>query len=217
NVFCVVGTMILVWKLARELWPGHDRLALGAVAFVALVPVVVRAGSMFHPEAMSLFFSTLALWACVRTFRDPRYAVVLGVALGLAQLVRAWTLFTVFVLLVALIVARRWRVLAVVVVLAAVVPAPWYIHQAVEYSGNPIFPRPPTPAAHTSTGTTKPIWDRRPWRFYIDPGVPDVIAAPYTPHFSNLAIPTTYSELWGDYFGVWAWHGVYATPDSGVK
>ena len=216
NVVSVVGTVILVWKLARELWPGRDRLALGAVAFVALVPVVVRSGSMFHPEAMSLFFSTLALWACARTFRDPRYAVLLGVALGLGQLVRAWTLWTVFVVLVALIVGRRWRNLGVVVVLAAVIPAPWYIHQAVEYNGNPIFPRPPTPAAHTSTGEAKPIWSRRPWRFYVDPGVPDVITAPYTPHFANLAWPTTYSELWGDYFGVWAWHGV-PTPSKSVR
>jgi hypothetical protein len=178
--------------------------------------VVVRAGSMFHPEAMSLFFSTLALWACVRTFRNPRYAPALGVALGLAQLVRAWTLGTVFVVLVALVVAQRWRELALVVVLAAAIPAPWYVHQALTYNGNPIFPRPATPAAHTERGKTKPIWDRRPWRFYVDPGLPDVITAPYTPHFSNLAIPTTYSELWGDYFGVWAWHGV-PTPDKGTR
>ena len=37
---------------------------------------------MFHPETMSLFFATLALWLCVRTFADPRYAWALGVALG---------------------------------------------------------------------------------------------------------------------------------------
>jgi 4-amino-4-deoxy-L-arabinose transferase-like glycosyltransferase len=216
NVLFVLGTVILVWKLAGELWPGRQRLALAAVAFVALVPVVVRASSMFHPEAMSLFFSTLALWLCLRTFRDPRYAAALGVALGLAQLVRAWTLFTVFVVLVGLVLGRRRRELAIVVAIAAVIPAAWYIHQAVEYDGNPVFPRPPTPAAHTSTGEAKPLWDRRPWRFYVDPGLPEVITAPYTPHFSDLAIPTTYSELWGDYFGVWAWHGV-PKPDSGAR
>ena len=47
---------------------------------------------MFHPEPLSLFLSTLALWLCVRTFADPRYAWALGVALGAAQLVRAWAL-----------------------------------------------------------------------------------------------------------------------------
>lgn len=216
NVLCLLGTVVLVWKLARELWPGRDRLALGAVAFVALVPVAERAASMFHPEAMSLFLSTLALWACARTFRDPRYAFVLGAALGLAQLVRAFSLWTVFVVLVALVIGRRKRDLAIVVVLAALIPAPWYVHQAVTYNGNPIFPRPPTPLAHTSTGAAKPIWSRRPWRFYFDPGLPDVITAPYTPHFANEALPTTYTELWGDYFGVWAWHSVPA-PGSGAR
>jgi dolichyl-phosphate-mannose-protein mannosyltransferase len=214
NVLSLLGTVVLVWKLARELWPGNDRLAVGAVAFVAFVPVAERAASMFHPEALSMFLSTFALWACARTFRDPRYIVVLGIALGLAQLVRAWTLFTVFVVLVALAVARRWRELAVVVVIAALIPAPWYIHQALTYNGNPVFPRPPTPAAHTAAGKTKPLWDRRPWRFYVDPGLPDVITAPYPPHFANLLIPTTYSELWGDYFGVWEWHSVPRPPKA---
>jgi 4-amino-4-deoxy-L-arabinose transferase-like glycosyltransferase len=216
NVLFLFGTVVLVWKLARELFPGRDRLALGAVLFAALLPVSERAGSMFHPEAMSLFFSTLALWACVRTFRNPRYAWLLGIALGLAQLVRAFALWTVFVALVALVVGRRWRELALVVVLAAAIPAPWYVHQAVEYNGNPLFPRPATPLAQTPTGAAKPLWERRPWRFYVDPGLPDVIGAPYSPHFANLALPTTYTELWGDYFGVWAWHGLTA-PDRGVR
>ena len=213
NVLCLLGTVVLVWKLARELWPGRDRLALGAAAFVAFVPVAERAASMFHPEAMSLFVSTFALWACVRTFRDPRYAWVLGAAVGLGQLVRAWTLATAFVVLVALVVARRWRQLAVVVVLGALIPAPWYVHQAVTYSGNPASrvrrPRSRTPpqAPRSRSGSVVPALLRR-------PGLPDVITAPYQPHFANQAIPTTYTEIWGDYFGVWAWHNVPKPPTS---
>jgi len=216
NVLCLLGTVMLVWRIARELFPERERLALGATAFTALVPVADRAASMFHPEAMSLFFSTLALWACVRTFRDPRFAWLLGVAVGLGQLVRAWTLGTALVVVVALVVARRRRELAIVVVLGALIPAPWYLHQALTYSGNPVFPRPPTPLAHTSTGTTRPLWDRRPWQFYVDPGLPDVITAPYQPHFANLAVPTTYTEIWGDYFGVWAWH-TESTPGRSAR
>jgi hypothetical protein len=216
NVLFLLGTVLLVWKIARELWPGRDRLALGAAAFVVLLPVAERAASMFHPEAISLFLSTLALWACVRTFRNPRYAVPLGIALGLAQLVRAFALWTVFVVLVALVVGRRWRELILVVVLAAAIPAPWYIHQAVTYNGNPVFPRPVPDLARHPGGKVKPIWERRPWRFYLDPGLPDVITAPYEPHFANLALPTTYTEIWGDYFGVWAWHGLSSPTDKGV-
>jgi hypothetical protein len=42
-----------------------------------------------------------------------------------------------------------------------------------------------------------------------------VITNPYSPHFANLALPTTYTELWGDYFGVWAWHNT--PPDNGTR
>ena len=215
NVLFLLGTVLLVWKLARELWPGRDRIAIGAAAFAALVPVTVKTEAMFHPETLSLFTCTLALWLCVRTFADQRYAYALGVALGLAQLVRAFSLWTVFVVLVALVVARRWRELAVVFAFAALIPAPWYIHQAVEYSGNPVFPRPATAQARTGgldSGKPKPIWDRRPLRFYFDPGIPDVITAPYQQHFANLALPTTYAELWGDYAGVWAWQWSKTKP-----
>jgi hypothetical protein len=152
---------------------------------------------MFHPETMSLFLCALALWLGVRTFTDRRYAVPLGVALGAAQLVRAFSLWTVFVVLLALALGRRWREFAIVIVLAAVIPAPWYIHQRIVYGGSPAFNRPCT--------VCKPLLERRPVRFYVDPGLPDVVTHPYKPHFLNLALPTTYAELWGDYFGVWAW------------
>ena len=196
NVLFLLGTVLLVWQLAHELWPGRERLAIGAAAFTALLPVTVRAAAMFHPEAMSLFFCTLALWLCVRSFRDGRYVVPLGVALGLAQLVRTFALATVAAVAVAFLVARRFRALALVLVLAAAIPAAWYVHQQQVY-GNALAYSRPTP--------TTPLLSRRPARFYLDPGIPDVITAPYRPHVLNLAWPTTYDELWGDYFGVWAW------------
>jgi hypothetical protein len=212
NVLFLLATVVLVWKLAQELWPGRDRLALAAAAFVAFLPASVKAEAMFHPEMLSLAACTLALWLCARTFRDHRYAPALGVALGLAQLTRAFALWTVFVVLVALAAGRRWRELAVALVLAAAVPAPWYVHQAVEYRGNPVFPRPATQLAHTASGTVKPLWARRPARFYLDPGLPAVVSTPYQEHFANLAWPTAYAELWGDYFGVWVWNWTKASP-----
>ena len=207
NVLFLLDTVILVWLIARELWPGRERLALGAAAFTALVPVTVKADAMFHPEPMSLFLCTLALWLCVRTFADRRYAIALGVALGAAQLVRAFTLWTVAAVAIALLAARRWRELAIVLVLAAAIPAPWYVHQRLTYGGSPVFNRPTV---------SKPLYERRPLRFYVDPGVPDVVTKPYRPHFLNLALPTTYTELWGDYFGIWAWNGL-GHPSAHVR
>jgi hypothetical protein len=60
----------------------------------------------------------------------------------------------------------------------------------------------------------KPLYDRRPVRFYVDPGLPDVLTHPARPRFLNLAIPTTYAELWGDYFGVWVWKGSHLTTSA---
>ncbi len=203
NVLFLLGTVLLVWRLARELWPDRGRLALGAAAFVALLPVTVKATAMFHPEPMSMFLSALALWLCVRSFGDGRYVVPLGLTLGLAQLVRTFALGTVVAVAIALLVARRFRALALVLVLAAAIPAAWYVHQAHVY-GNPLAYSRPTPST--------PFLERRPARFYVDPGLPDVFAAPYRPHVLNLAWPTTYDELWGDYFGVWAWKAPQPPP-----
>ena len=210
NVLFLLGTVLLVWWIARELWPGRERLAIGAAAFVALVPVTVRMEAMFHPAATALFLCTLALWFCVRTFADRRFVIALGVALGLAQLVLAAALWAVAATAIALAAGRRWRSLAIALAFAALIPMPWYVHQQLTYSGLAPFPRPATPQARAGgleSGKPKPLFERRPWRFYVDPGLPDVITHPYTyqHHFRNLALPTTYAELWGDYFGVWAW------------
>jgi 4-amino-4-deoxy-L-arabinose transferase-like glycosyltransferase len=214
NVVLLLGTLLLVRQIARELWPRRARMELGAVAFVAFVPVTVKTTAMFHPEVLSLFVSTLALWLCVRTFRDARWVWALGVSLGAVQLVRAWGLLTVGAILLALLAARRWRDFGIALVLAAVIAAPWYVHQRLEYGGSPAFPQDTTEQAHHDSGAVKPIWQRRPLRFYVDPGVPAVITTPWREHFLNLAIPTTYTEIWGDYFGVWSWQGDPPPPES---
>jgi Dolichyl-phosphate-mannose-protein mannosyltransferase len=208
NVAFLLGTVLIVWQIARALWPGRDRFALGAAAFVALLPVTVKAEAMFHPETMSLFFSSLAVWLCVRTLADARYAWALAVALGAAQLVRAFALATVAASLITLVVARRWHALAIVVVLAALIPLPWYVHENDRYG---------SPFAFNRSAPHKPLLERRPARFYVEPGLPDVLTKPYRPHFQSLGLPTTYAELWGDYFGVWVWNPKNGSPSTAVR
>ncbi len=194
NAAFLLGTVLLVAAIARGLWPGRRRIELGAAAFIAFLPVVVEAGAMFHPEPMSLFLTALALWLCVRTFANPRYAWALGVTLGAAQLVRAWALATLAAVALALLLARRWRALAIVCVLAVAIPAPWYLHQRTTYGGQPQFPQP-------AQGTHLPAG------FYYGLGLPTAITAPYRENHYTRWLPVTYDGVWGDYFGVWAWHG----------
>ncbi len=198
NVAFLALTVIAVHRLALELWPTRPRRAIAAAGFIALFPLAVKDEAMFHPETLSLCLTTIALLLCVRTFSDARRAWLLGVTLGLAQLVRAPALWAVAACVLALAVGRRFKEAVIVVVIAGVIAAPWYIHQYGTYGGSPVFNRPTV---------QKPLFERRPAAFYVDPGIPAVVSAPYKRHFLNRLLPTTYSEAWGDYFGVWAWNG----------
>jgi hypothetical protein len=198
---CLLATALLVLALARLLWPERRTLHIAAVAFLALLPVTVKTAAMFHPETLDLLLSTLALYLGARmlvrrSYRVPE-TVALGLVLGAGQLTRAFSLWTFGAVFLVLALVRQWRALAVVVAVTAAVAAPWYVHQAREYS-SPVFDR---PTQH------KPLWERRPLGFYVDPGVPEVVTRPYRPSYRNRAIPTTYTEAWGDYFGIWVWNG----------
>jgi len=197
NWLVLLATAAVLWALARELFPARPWIQLGALAFFCFLPVVLRVGAMFHPEPLSMLLTAVALLLGARMLgrHDYRWqlAVATGAALGFGQLVRAFSLWTFAAVVIAFAVARAWRPLAIVVVATAVVASPWYIRQAIKY-GNPVFDRPTQ---------DKPIWNRRPARFYAGLGLPQVFTDPVRPQFVNEAIPTTYSDVWGDYFGVW--------------
>jgi hypothetical protein len=172
-------------------------LQVSALAFFCFLPVVLRVGAMFHPEPLSMLLSAVALLLATKMLRRSDYrwqlAVATGVVLGLGQLVRAFSLWTFAAVVLAFLAARAWRPLLLVVAATAVIAAPWYVRQTIKY-GDPVFDR---PTKHEA------IWERRPARFYVGLGLPEVFSAPIRPHFVNEAVPTTYSEIWGDYFGVW--------------
>ena len=197
NWLVLLAAAGVLWLLARELFPGRVWLQLSALAYFCFLPVVLRVGAMFHPEPLSMLLTAVALLLAARTLkrRDYRWqvAAATGVALGVAQLVRAFSLWTFAAVVLAFAAARAWRPLVVVVLATALVTAPWYLRQAIKY-GNPVFA---VPTKH------EPIWERRPARFYVGLGLPHVFTDPFRPQFVNEAIPTTYSEVWGDYFGVW--------------
>jgi hypothetical protein len=197
NWLVLLATAGVLWLLARELFPGRLWLQLSALAFFCFLPVVLRVGAMFHPEPLSMLLSAVALLLAARMLGRPdlrwQLAATTGVVLGLGQLVRAFSLWTFAAVVLAFVVGRAWRPLAVVVVATAIVASPWYIRQALKY-GDPIFDRPTKQEA---------IWERRPAEFYVGLGLPEVFTDPVRPNFRNEAIPTTYSEVWGDYFGVW--------------
>ena len=213
NALLQLATALLLLGLARELWPGRYVLHAAALGYFACLTVTTKLAPMFHPEPLDLALTTAGLSLAARLLRRGRFttreAVALGAVLGLALLVRQFAAYGVGAVLLALVATRRWRTVGATVAALAVVAVPWYVRQAVEYS---------SPAGFAETPTvSKPLYARRPASFYLDPGLPDVFTAPWRPHFLNRAVPTTYAELWGDYFGVWRWNGLPATRTAAVE
>jgi len=208
NVPVVIGTALLVAALARLLWPERRWVAPAAVGYLALLPVLQRTAAMYNPESTDLFVSVLCVYLAARLLVQRRYgrgaAFALGLALGAGEMVRQFALWTLAVVVLAFIAAIWWRrserrqlVLSLGLALAGciLIAGPWYGYRAVTYK-NAIFDRP-----HVH----KPLFERRPASFYFSPGLPDVFAAPYRPNFVNRAVPQTYSDMWGDWYGVFTW------------
>ncbi len=210
NVALFVASLALIWLILREVWPRHPIRPLIGMLFVAMLPVTERSAVMFHPEMLDLFLTTFAVWLTLRLVQRPSLltAGAVGAVLGLAQLVRAFALSILAAVAITLLLQRLWRHVAVVVAVAVLVPAPWYVRQTIVY-GSPL----PFNRTHPKT----PLWERRPLKFYVGLGLPEVVTRPYRPSFVNEAIPTTYSELWGDYFGHWRWNGSNNPPQGTTR
>ena len=208
SALAVIATGVIVLLLARLLWPARPLLWVAAVGFFAFLPTVLKAGAMFHPEPLAMLLTAGALLVLARMVRAREASwwlvALLGALLGLGQLVRAWSLWMLAVSVVVLVAValtdralrrRALVALSVVVVIATVIAAPWYAHQATQYS-NPVFNR-------TQPDTF--ILARRPLSFYVDAGVPDVVERPWSGRFNDRFWPLLYAETWGDYFGIWTW------------
>ena len=217
NVPLVVGAVLLMVALARLLWPSRPWLPVLAAGFVALSPVLTRTAAMFNPEPADLFASVLCAYLAARILAGRRYgaasALGLGAVLGAAQMVRQFELYTLAVVGLAYLSALWWRPaerrallrsLAVVLAAVALLAAPWYAYRAVHYA-NPIFDRP---------HSTKPFFERRPASFYLGSGLPGVFTHPYRPNLANEVWPQTYADVWGDWYGVFAWPAETAAKPS---
>lgn len=216
NVPILVGIALATLALARELWPTRPWLGIAAVAYLLACPLLLKTASMFNPEPLDTLLSVGALLLAARVLRGRAPALALGVVLGLGQMTRQFALWTLAVVVLAFLAAwwrerdaRALRSLGVALAAVVVIAGPWYGYRAVEY-GNAVFDRP--------TPVPKPFFERRPASFYVGTGLPQTVSAPYRPHFVNRLWPQTYTDLWGDWYGVYAWEaGDRPRPPEAVR
>jgi len=213
NVGLVLATALILLALARLVAPGRPDVWAASVAFFAFLPVVAKTAAMFHPDTLNMFLSTAALWATTRIAKLRRLelwsVLLLALALLGGFLVRASTLFTAIAVAAGLVVAfgsqavatasPRRSSLVAIVALAAIVAGGWLLVTRSPDLGYFLA----HPGARTAVATRAN---------FADLSIGQMFRTPYRPNFVNAALPTTYTEIWGDWIGAFAWSGYSGAP-----
>lgn len=216
NVLFVLGAAILVGAAARELWPGRPLLQLSAFGFAALLPLVAKAAAFYHPAALTLLLAAAAVYLTSRILVRADYRIGPAVALGAVLLLGVavlpsslWVYGAVVAGLGAAALARRERALirtlAVVLGVTAIFAVPWAVRQ--HRAGIPLLGNLPELAGGL---------EKRSPSFFFELSLPEPFEEPYRESFQSLLLPTAYTDLWGDYFGNYAWNSaVQKEPATG--
>lgn len=217
NAPFVLGGATAFWLLLRRIFPERRWLHFSAIAFYCLIPVVPRLAAMAHPDTLSLLAGTLVLLLAVRVVLKDSPTIVdyalVGLALGLGQWVRTTLVPLGVVVIVVLAIDAAKRVpktrvifggVALALGLSVLVPLPWYLKVNSRYG---------TPFHLNAQEPTTSFFKRRDAAFLFDPRATEIAMHPVRPYFSQRLIPVLYTDLWGDYFGYFIWHGdsVYPT------
>ncbi len=202
---CVLATMLLTMLMAREFFPRSRWIPVIALVLAATTPVLVRAGSLYHPEPLATLLTTAGLYVAVRALARGtlswRVGLLAGLLLGFANLTRTWALAALVAVLVGFGLAalkaadrRALGALLAATASAVVLVAPWLVVKTVLH-GSPLAYSRPVPSEWLQRG--------RPADFWLPPSPLALVRAPYDPHFRNRVLPVLYADWWGDYWRVY--------------
>jgi hypothetical protein len=218
NVILVLATALLLLALARLVAPDRPSVWAAALLFFAFLPVVSKTAAMFHPETLNMFLSTAALWLTTRILirrrAGLRPAFALAAILAAGLLVRSSTLFTVITVALALggvfllpklRAPHAWPRIAAALGVLVVLVGGWvglYRSRAVPSTpdlGRAIL----HPLSRSSIVSSPSQFGRLSTA---------VFSTPFRPNYVNQALPVTYTEIWGDWIGAFAWSTYSQAP-----
>jgi 4-amino-4-deoxy-L-arabinose transferase-like glycosyltransferase len=198
SVLLGAGTVFLTYRLALEIFPDHEHLALCAAAINAFIPQFLFISGAVNNDNLITFLSSLALLLLIRSTQYGirgllilriAYSVLLGLVLGLACLSKLSGLGLLILLAIVLsIEAYRQRSLKplfggmIALAIALMVAGWWYV---------------------------------RNWTLYGDPtGLNAMLAV-----VGRRSPPSSLPELWGEFRGLrmsfWAlfgWFSILVAP-----
>src|SRR5262245_29157205 len=82
SALCVFGIVLLSGLIARALFPSRPWSWVAALVVAALTPVLIRAGSLYHPEPLATLLASAALYVVVRALAHGGPSWKTGVAAG---------------------------------------------------------------------------------------------------------------------------------------
>lgn len=145
--------LLVVYAIARELWPAAEWPALGAAAFIAFLPMhVAVTAAMTNDSLAELLLATIVLLA-VRTVKLPvgapgerQAVIVLGIATGVALVCKSGIYIAVPLVLAALVAREAWsqnhgsacglaRDAGLYLLPALALPLPWWLRNVWLYGG----------------------------------------------------------------------------------
>ena len=80
-------SVVLVYSIGREIFVARLPASLSALVYLTCLPVV-RYGRLASPNGALLCFGLLTVWGMLRSRRDLKWTLVIGIGLGLAGLTK---------------------------------------------------------------------------------------------------------------------------------
>jgi hypothetical protein len=214
NVLFALLTGVVLLSLARMLAPRSPGVWAAAMGFFAFLPVVAKTEAMIHAETLNMLLSTTALWLAVRiatrgTAHKRRLMLLLVLTLTVGLATRASIVFTAAAIVVALAVQNASRlhprrvkrhIVPIAAALALAIGGVVWIEHGGAHNGTLAN------LAHPASGTQGP----RKGFFQIP--VRAMFQSPFRSNYAGAAFGETYTEIWGDWIGSFAWSTFQGAP-----
>jgi len=152
SVLLGTGTVLVIYRLGRTLWPERPNLALLSMAFVAFNPMFLFISGSVNNDNLIIFLANLTIWWLVvmvvdrqRSSAEPAWwhFFGLGILVGLAALAKASGLILLGLVGMTLLWwgwrRRSWRIALAgncIVVLMAVAVAGWWYWRNLSLYGD---------------------------------------------------------------------------------
>jgi hypothetical protein len=210
NFFLSVG---LTWYLIKtcQLINLQSSLKLGALVFLGILTVYYKTFAFIRGEPYVAFFAVVIMYYTLLMSIRERFtatnAAILGGAMGLCALSRQWGILLFPAVVLYLFFkwislpqnrAQITKTLCLCLVITFLISGWFYISLHVKHGSGTAFNR--KPAAQFS-------FRNQPLDFYVGLSPRLLFNNPIVPNFPNQFLPIFYSELWGDYWGLFTIYG----------